>query len=58
MQNGFPPVIIRNEDRVEHYEALRQADQSGRLDEIVSLFATAAERMLDDYLYVLGVSEG
>lgn len=47
MQEGYPPAVIRQEDRVKYYKALRLADERREIE--------ALERMLDDYLWVLGL---
>lgn len=58
MQHGYPPAVIRQQDRVQYYEALRSADESGSIEPLVLLIAEAAERMLDDYLWVFGDGAG
>jgi Fic family protein len=55
MQEGYPPAIIRQEDRVKYYEALRLADERGEIEASATLISEAIERMLDDYLWALGL---
>lgn len=54
MQAGYSPAIIRNEDRLAYYEALREADETGDTAKLVGLYAEAVDRMLDKVLYVVG----
>lgn len=49
MRAGYPPAVIRNEDRDVYYSALEVA-HAGETDSFVSLVAGAAERSLDIYL--------
>ncbi len=58
MQHGYPPAVIRAENRARYYETLRIADEIGSVQELVMLISEAVERMIDDYLWVLGVQEG
>ena len=46
MKNGFPPAIIRNENREEYYTALEQADH-GDLQPIIDLVATEVRNNLE-----------
>jgi Fic family protein len=55
MRRGFPPAIIRVEERFDYYRALEQA-QMGEGDEaFLHLIAQAVERSLDVYLEAIGV---
>nr|WP_150959280.1 Fic family protein [Aneurinibacillus sp. XH2] len=45
MQNGFPPAIIRNENRQEYYTALEQADQ-GNPKPFIQIIANEVFRAL------------
>lgn len=55
MQAGYPPAIIRKEDRLAYYEALDIACVSGDYSEITSLVAASVQRSLVVYLDVLGL---
>ncbi|MBY0217893.1 Fic family protein [Paenibacillus illinoisensis] len=46
MKNGFPPAIIRNENREEYYTALEQADH-GDFQPIIDLVALEVKNNLD-----------
>ncbi len=46
MKNGFPPAIIRNENRLDYYVALEQADQHNA-DPFIRLVADEVERSLN-----------
>ena len=50
MQQGYPPAIIRMEDRPAYFNALSKADQTGDADDFCILVASAVERSLDIYL--------
>ncbi|UOF90615.1 Fic family protein [Fodinisporobacter ferrooxydans] len=57
MQDHYPPAIIRQEDRSNYYNALRGADETGNVEPLVLLVSEAVERMLDSYLWALGLSD-
>lgn len=47
---GYPPAIIRPEDRLEYIKSLESAQLGGSLDKYIALIARAVERSLDIYL--------
>lgn len=55
MKAGYPPAIIRKEDRLAYYDALDKACVSGAYDDITRLVANSVHRSLDTYLDVLGL---
>lgn len=55
MKAGYPPAIIRKEDRLAYYDALDEACVSGDYGAITQLVAQAVQRSLDTYLQVLGL---
>ena len=58
MKAGYPPAIIRKEDRLEYYDALDEACVSGDYGDITRLVAAAVRRSLDTYLGVVGAHGG
>lgn len=50
MQAGFPPVIIRLEDRLKYYETLKAANE-GDLRPFIRFVANSTGRTLDEYLF-------
>jgi len=50
MKNGFPPLIIRKEQRLEYYDALDNAHITKDYTAFVQLIISAAEKSLDYYL--------
>jgi Fic/DOC family len=58
MKDGYPPVIIRKEDRFAYYDALDIACVSGDYSDITKLVAESLQRSLDTYLDLLGLREG
>jgi Fic family protein len=54
MKFGYPPAVIRKEDRLAYYDALDEACVSGNFENITHLVAEAVKRSLDTYLQVLG----
>lgn len=54
MQAGYPPAVIRNEDRDAYYAAL-EAAHAGETGEVIALIAEAVERSLDIYLDAVSV---
>jgi Fic family protein len=55
MKMGYPPAIIRKEDRLAYYDALDRACMSGDYGEITFLVAVSVQRSLDVYLELLGL---
>ncbi|TAL98132.1 MAG: Fic family protein [Paraburkholderia sp.] len=55
MKAGYPPAIIRKEDRLAYYDALDKACVSGDYTDITRLVAESVQRALDTYLDVLGL---
>lgn len=55
LKAGYPPAIIRKEDRLDYYDALDTACVSSDFSEITSLVAVSVQRSLDLYLEVLGL---
>lgn len=53
MKEGYPPAIVRKEDRLAYYDALDEACESGDYDCITALVADAVERSLQGYLALL-----
>ncbi|UOD28521.1 Fic family protein [Massilia violaceinigra] len=53
MKAGYPPAVIRKEDRLAYYDALDVACANGDVDDIVHLLAKAVERSLNVYLALL-----
>lgn len=50
MQAGFPPAIIRKEERLEYINSLEKAQSGGGLDDFYNLVYQAVDRSLDIYL--------
>jgi Fic family protein len=55
MQAGYPPAIIRPEDRHDYIAALEKAQLGGAIDDFYEVIYTAVDRSLDVYL---GVEQG
>ncbi|WP_419539569.1 Fic family protein [Paraburkholderia bengalensis] len=53
MKAGYPPAIIRKEDRLGYYDSLDEACVSGDHSAIPQLVAQAVQRSLETYLHVL-----
>lgn len=53
MQKGYPPAIIRKEDRLAYINALEKAQKGGGLDDFYNLIYEAVDRSLDIYLEAL-----
>lgn len=54
-RRGFPPAVIRLEERLEYYQALEEATTAGSEESFIRLVARAADRSLDVYLEAAGV---
>ena len=53
MKEGFPPVIIKVENRLEYYDALDKAHTTKDYNDFIQLVATEVEDSLDLYLSVI-----
>lgn len=53
MKLGYPPAVIRKEDRLAYYDALDAACVSGNYDAITYLVADAVERSIETYLSLI-----
>lgn len=54
IENGYPPIIMKNEIRSEYYEALDKAHTTFDYTDFVMLVANSCEEALDLYLKVIG----
>ncbi len=50
MQEGYPPALVQNEDRLEYIDAIRKAEQENNFDDYYKVMYQAVERSLDIYL--------
>jgi len=53
MQEGYPPAIIRKEDRLEYIDSLENAQKGDSLEDFYNLIYEAIDRSLDIYLEAL-----
>ncbi|SES85572.1 Fic family protein [Methanococcoides vulcani] len=53
MGNNYPPIVLKKEDRLKYYKALRSAD-SGNLKPFANFVAQAVDAGLSSYLSVYG----
>jgi len=53
MQHGYPPTVLRKEDRKKYYGALKKADQDN-LEPFINFIAKAVDESLTFYLSALG----
>lgn len=50
MKNGYPPVVIRAENRLEYYNSLDKAHTTSDYSDFTKLVAEEVEKSLDIYL--------
>lgn len=50
MKDGYPPVIIKAEDRANYYDALDMVSMTGDYDDFIVMIRDALHRTLDLYL--------
>ena len=55
MKNGFPPVVLKVENRLAYYEALDKAHTLGDYEPFISLVVSLVEESFEPYWFVLGV---
>lgn len=56
-QNGYPPALIRKEDRLAYINSLEHAQMGGSLEPYQQIIMQAVERTLDIYLKAIKDSE-
>ena len=54
MKNGYLPIIIRKEVRLEYYEALEKAAIQHDYTDFIKLIVREENRILDEYLELIG----
>jgi Fic family protein len=57
MKSGFPPLIIRVENRLEYYKALDAAHTTGDYNPFIDFIAKIAEESFEPYFFVLGITK-
>lgn len=57
MQDGYPPALIRKEDRKDYLNSLEKAQLGGTVDDYYKLMFEAVDRSLDIYLETLEQKE-
>jgi len=58
MANGFPPISIAKENRLEYFNALEDYAVQGNLTPFAEMVANLTEHQLDCYLNMAGVGQG
>ena len=53
IKNGYPPIVIKKEQRMEYYDALDNAHTTGNYTMFVKMVFELAEKALDFYLSVI-----
>ncbi|MCT4507838.1 MAG: Fic family protein [Tepidibacter sp.] len=53
MKNGYPPIVIRNENRIKYYNALDKAHTTNQHDDFIDLVVEEVNRTLDLYLKLI-----
>lgn len=53
MKNGYPPIIIKNEERLKYYDALDVGALTGDYTDFVKMVTKQAEEMIDLYLKII-----
>ncbi len=53
IKNGYPPVIIKNEDRVEYYDALDKAHTTYNYSDFIEIIRKLVEESEGEYLFLL-----
>ena len=57
MKSGFPPVVLKVENRLAYYEALDKAHTLGDYAPFIDLVSSLVEESFEPYWFVLGVKE-
>lgn len=53
MKNGYPAIVIRNENRIEYYKSLDKAHTTGDNQDFYKLIVNELNRSLDLYLRLI-----
>lgn len=53
MKNGYPPIVIKTEDRMIYYAALDEAHMTGEYAKFIELIESEVENSLDIYLRLI-----
>ncbi|WP_214844825.1 Fic family protein [Exiguobacterium sp. s150] len=57
IKSGYPPILIRVENRLSYYNALDRAHTSGEYADFIDLVATETEASLDLYLSAISMNQ-
>lgn len=57
MKSGFPPVVLKVENRLAYYEALDKAHTLREYDDFIALVCELVEESFDPYWFVLGTKD-
>ena len=55
MKNGYPPVVIKNEERAKYYDTLDKAHTTNDYTDFIDLVAELVEETENDHLYLLNI---
>ena len=58
MKSGFPPVVLKVENRLAYYDALDKAHTLGEYDDFIALVVELVEVSFEPYWFVLGEVSG
>ncbi len=53
MKNGYPPIIIRKEERIDYYNALDKAHTTNEFNDFLNLIIDSMDRILDLFLKLI-----
>lgn len=54
LQSGYPPVIIKTENRVDYYDALDKAHITNNYTDFIKMIVNLVNESEDTYLYLIG----
>ena len=55
MKSGFPPAVLKVEDRLAYYEALDLAHTTGNYEPFIEIISSVVEKSFEPYFYALGI---
>jgi len=53
MKNGYPPIVIKKEDRLAYYKALDKAHTEDDNEDFIEIVSEKTEETLDFYLKIM-----
>lgn len=57
IKDGYPPIVIKNENRAEYYDALDKAHTTKNYTDFIRIVSSLLNELEDNYLFLLNLEE-